>query len=812
MDTTRKSLHGSYIYQPLEQDSSIRLLVLEPGLPGTPITCSLIHATLADCERDIYDQYTALSYVWGDAHNTTTITIDRCPFDVTVNLAAALDALRDAERTLRVWADAVCINQTDPEERNEQVSLMREIYSLANNTVVFLGSSSDRIDHMFSPTPKSIRESSARFWQFQGEEKALNDSVDAEIAREIISRPWFSRVWTYQELVLAQRVWVQCGRRRIEWDDLCQRISITAHKAEDFDSESIRKMQSARTKSRTALISQGNSPRSYPTLHEILTHRRGQGVTDPRDMIYGHLAICGLSTRLLSRTVVFEVDYKKSVSQVFVDAWKLMIDQADRLDLLEDLGLEIKNSSPPAPEGLPSWVPNWLSKPVNPNSLPWKSICPPMAWIPTHASEIFLDPIFFDDPAVLAFYSQHNVIGWIQYINEIPASPPSTTDEALKADVEFSQLFQKMANEPFSNLVRDQPAMITESEFSLYRKLYSIWETRLGSLFHSFDFQPAREEDLKIRSKANALSPPNFGFQLSRDILDYSFQPSKEKDSIMSSKVKALFSLYRSGQNSPYWLRGAPLDIKLMLYLLKYKSCGILDGTNLAMLSGNKIAIVPAAAQQGDLILAMPREIDFSKYYAMSDVSQMSPNVNEIIFKPITFSPLVLRPLDESKVTRQLDPEQITEKMFSGVNYLTQPADYVARELREYNAGLNTNTFSSRRSDSYSSFDANYAGGDPELELEPESISVTYCSIVGYAWTRRRSSAPSQSREDPWIFDSYDQRRAFGDFQKLAVSLRKNSNHSFKSTELTGNQFPKQTKIRMPKKNFRAREHPTNTA
>jgi hypothetical protein len=38
-----------------------------------------------------------------------------------------------------IWADQICINQADVQERNSQVQLMRNIYSLAFGVVVYIG-------------------------------------------------------------------------------------------------------------------------------------------------------------------------------------------------------------------------------------------------------------------------------------------------------------------------------------------------------------------------------------------------------------------------------------------------------------------------------------------------------------------------------------------------------------------------------------------------------------------------------------------------------------------------------------------------
>jgi len=64
--------------------------------------------------------------------------VDEQPISITATLEAAIRDLRDESRVLRIWADALCINQSDIDERNQQVSMMGQIYSTAHHTVIHL--------------------------------------------------------------------------------------------------------------------------------------------------------------------------------------------------------------------------------------------------------------------------------------------------------------------------------------------------------------------------------------------------------------------------------------------------------------------------------------------------------------------------------------------------------------------------------------------------------------------------------------------------------------------------------------------------
>jgi hypothetical protein len=73
--------------------------------------------------------YGALSYVWGDTTQSRTITCNGQAIQVTINLADALFRLRDEQATELVWIDALCIDQDNVLERNQQVKLMKDIYT-----------------------------------------------------------------------------------------------------------------------------------------------------------------------------------------------------------------------------------------------------------------------------------------------------------------------------------------------------------------------------------------------------------------------------------------------------------------------------------------------------------------------------------------------------------------------------------------------------------------------------------------------------------------------------------------------------------
>jgi len=138
-----------YQYQPLVYSDSIRLVVLQPAASvEARIECFLIPTTLSACENDVVEIYSALSYVWGDATDTRSISVEGKDFEVTANLEAALRHMRDPQRHRRLWADAICIDQGNEDEKSKQVSQMGSVYKYAQNTIIYLGESTESSDRV----------------------------------------------------------------------------------------------------------------------------------------------------------------------------------------------------------------------------------------------------------------------------------------------------------------------------------------------------------------------------------------------------------------------------------------------------------------------------------------------------------------------------------------------------------------------------------------------------------------------------------------------------------------------------------------
>ncbi|KAI4957284.1 hypothetical protein J4E86_005758 [Alternaria arbusti] len=123
------------IYRPLPLGDFIRVLRLQPGDNDHDINCGL---EIVDIEQS-KGSYEAISYVWGDPNDTVEVQCDGLRVPITISLADALRNFRHTSEPRVLWADALCINQKDDQEKGHQVKRMGEVYANAKRTLVWLG-------------------------------------------------------------------------------------------------------------------------------------------------------------------------------------------------------------------------------------------------------------------------------------------------------------------------------------------------------------------------------------------------------------------------------------------------------------------------------------------------------------------------------------------------------------------------------------------------------------------------------------------------------------------------------------------------
>ncbi|KAF2445504.1 HET-domain-containing protein, partial [Karstenula rhodostoma CBS 690.94] len=134
---------AAQIYEPLPHDSEqqyIRTCTLYPGTGNEPVQVELQpHRVGSD---DI--PYEAVSWVWGNPLNSTTLLYKGQNISIRKSLEDALRVFRYVDRPRVLWVDALCINQDDVEERSEQVAMMGSVYSYASGVLIWLGNDTEQ--------------------------------------------------------------------------------------------------------------------------------------------------------------------------------------------------------------------------------------------------------------------------------------------------------------------------------------------------------------------------------------------------------------------------------------------------------------------------------------------------------------------------------------------------------------------------------------------------------------------------------------------------------------------------------------------
>lgn len=373
---------SSIPYRPLESPRHIRLFRARRRGPDRAITISLQHFSL---DAQDLPRFTAFSYVWGDpahlhpepvvvnddgdghgpgdGHDDDEDARPHCRCRILASLHPILALVCD-HTILRAetwfWADYLCIDQANARERGRQVALMGSLYRDAYRTVVWLGEGGDAAE----TAGASDALLSVAAWPlayFVPEERAratLRSSIGAEKWRAMsawMASPWWTRVWTLQEFLLAGRLVFHCGQESITkqaWVD-----AITAI----YDYQAIGLLNRdafGHQWARMRLLEHFEDERTSDkmSLVAMMAYLGYYRATDDRDRIYALLGVC----TDVDREIVGKATYDASVGAVYTRLATRFFEVHQSLDLICFAALfngPLRLSAGEDP--LPSWVPDW---------------------------------------------------------------------------------------------------------------------------------------------------------------------------------------------------------------------------------------------------------------------------------------------------------------------------------------------------------------------------------------------------------------------------------------------------------------------
>ena len=352
-----------FAYPTLAEACTTRLLILEPGSFQEDLKCQLKCVTELD-----EHQYEALSYFWGKAPGTIIESSSGKRIQITANCEAALRRIRHGTEPRLLWVDAICIDQSNENERSRQVEIMQKIYTGAKRVIIWLGETSAQDALAFSSLKQLTNQMdsqkylrfSARLGYYRdktsgkvfsgGAQKSIFGKADYGHLVNLLRREWFRRTWVIQEVASAKDAIVICGNESMKWETFAEvymRLGdVTQFGGEDANHslENISAVENAR-RSRSGPL--------FMPLFYILVATSFSQCSDPRDKIY---AVKGLAKDWEDRKGL-ETNYKISFETLFRTFAVADSNRNLNLRILSCASGPTKSKNTP----LPSWVPDWRS-------------------------------------------------------------------------------------------------------------------------------------------------------------------------------------------------------------------------------------------------------------------------------------------------------------------------------------------------------------------------------------------------------------------------------------------------------------------
>ncbi|KAG8533932.1 uncharacterized protein KY384_001673 [Bacidia gigantensis] len=373
----------SFQYTSIESTKArIRLLIIKPAnFKKDVLECEIIDACLDDVTS-----YAALSYCWGAPYFDHKIVCNGKMMAVTSNLHDALKRYREdyeGHKESLLWVDALCINQADLIERNEQVRLMHRIYSQAVNVNVDLG----HVDRSWLPgfvllskldMAHEIETEKAKAGLgppltgeqlFEEYDFPRQEDLVWQLYIRVLASPWFSRAWVVQEIVVARNATIRFGPFSFRWQKINTSLEtikqlgvsplIFIMRDPSLDSTmSVSLMNATKLRRLRHEYHNGRQPLS---LLEAMTRTRDFHASDPRDKIIAVLGLAYARPNMKEKTdeTLFQADYTLSTESVYCNFAAHLAQYGYAAQIIDLAGME---GRAPELKELPSWVPDWAPR------------------------------------------------------------------------------------------------------------------------------------------------------------------------------------------------------------------------------------------------------------------------------------------------------------------------------------------------------------------------------------------------------------------------------------------------------------------
>lgn len=327
-----------YRYEKIQRPDNIRLLELQPGERNSAIRLRLYEHDISISAAG-KGTWEAISYVWGDPTDVVTITCNSRSLAITVTLSNALRRLRYVDRPRLLWADAICINQKDLEEKSAQIPLMANIYRNASQVLAYLGEDPDgfafstslfieKINGIFSEQAELEHDDVFVYYSLGTDDAYRKDQAGWAMLSYLTHLELFQRAWIIQELGLAHRTTLLWGRFRTTLHQLIhclEHVAKTLPRICQKDKLRIDEITRPYSSYRSWLPENGshaiNAP-ARPDFLQVIHATRDYLASNERDYLYAFLG--HPSARLEDGSLIVTPDYSLEASKIFADfttAW-----------------------------------------------------------------------------------------------------------------------------------------------------------------------------------------------------------------------------------------------------------------------------------------------------------------------------------------------------------------------------------------------------------------------------------------------------------------------------------------------------------
>ncbi|KAK3307660.1 heterokaryon incompatibility protein-domain-containing protein [Chaetomium strumarium] len=355
---------SNFSYQPLAHgQEQIRILQLLPSVDKHAEVSATFQVESVTQPQHPPPDFEALSYMWGDQTDRVIISLDGHAFSLSRRLRGTLQDLREATRPRRLWIDAICINQADVEERNQQVKLMRMIYQRARTVLIWL----DRPVHVGHPAIQQLQRMSDK-----SEVAELGDNPDFwDPVCNLFRDPYWSRIWIQQEISLASALRLFCRETELSVYSLYHFLRILRERA---TAEVLQpsKMPWSAKQPRLSLPRRFGRPDSHLQPREGTTFSASHmdllptlsatnrlGCSDDKDRVYGVMFLARCCDEEDIR-----VDYTLTVPEVYTEVARFLLTKYRSTRFL------LYSSPDQDPTAIadrtPSWVPDWRYRSLRP--------------------------------------------------------------------------------------------------------------------------------------------------------------------------------------------------------------------------------------------------------------------------------------------------------------------------------------------------------------------------------------------------------------------------------------------------------------